>query len=197
MFETEIKIKLRSDTETRKQLLQMGAQFKYFMHNSDKYYNFISGGKDFAKTDEALRLRSTILMDPITKQKIEEKHDLTYKGPKLKTSVKSRIEYESEVQNAEMIDKIIGALGFNLVIEIPKEREVFEIKYEKTQYTVLIDKIEGLSGYYLEAELMVAEEKAIPEAKQKLVNFVSKIGYNENDSIRESYLELVMKNKKR
>lgn len=195
MFETEIKIKLRSDTETRKQLLQMGAQFKYFMHNSDKYYNFISGGKDFAKTDEALRLRSTILMDPITKQKIEEKHDLTYKGPKLKTSVKSRIEYESEVQNADMIDKIISALGFNLVIEIPKEREVFEIKYENTIYTVLIDKIEGLSGFYLEAELMVAEEKAICEAKQKLVNLVSKIGYTERDSIRESYLELVMKKK--
>jgi len=196
MFETEIKIKLRSDTETRKQLLQLGAQFKYFMHNSDKYYNFKNGEKDFAKTDEALRLRSTILMDPNTKQKIKETHDLTYKGPKLKTSVKSRIEYESEVENADMIHKIIDALGFDCVIEIPKEREVFEIKYENTQYTVLIDKIEGLSGYYLEAELMVADEKKISEAKQKLVNLVLKLGYNEKDSIRESYLELVMKSKK-
>ena len=196
MFETEIKIKLRDDTETRKKLLQMGAEFKYFMHNSDKYYNFLRGGKDFAKTDEALRLRSTVLMDPISKQKIEEKHDLTYKGPKLKTSVKTRIEYESEVQNAEMINKIIGALGFDLVIEIPKEREVFEIMFATTHYTVLIDKIEVLSGYYLEAEIMVPEEQAIPAAKQKLVNFVSQLGYSEMDSIRESYLELVMKNKK-
>jgi len=196
MYETEIKIKLRDDSETRKKLLQMGAQFKYFMHNSDKYYNFLSAGKDFAKTDEALRLRSTILMDPLSKQKIEEKHDLTYKGPKLNTSVKTRIEYESEVQNADMIHKIIGALGFDLVIEIPKEREVFEIMFDTTHYTVLIDKIEGLSGYYLEAEIMVPEEKAIPEAKQKLVHFVSKLGYTETDSIRESYLELVMKNKK-
>ncbi len=91
LFETEIKIKLRDKERTKADLLQLGAHLESFMENTDIYYNMPDNCRDFSQTDEALRLRTTILKNPNTEGILEETHDLTYKGPKVKTAVKSKI----------------------------------------------------------------------------------------------------------
>ena len=53
------------------------------MVNTDRYYNLPAKWGDYAQTDEALRLRSTVLYTPDTHQKIKETNDVTYKGPKI------------------------------------------------------------------------------------------------------------------
>jgi adenylate cyclase, class 2 len=197
MFEVEIKIKIRSKEETQKILAKLGAKLKYLMKNVDIYYNYPKEVRDFSQTDEALRLRTTFLYDPKTKQLINEQHDLTYKGPKMDPKVKTRVEYVCNLKDHEEMDKIIIALGFNKVITIPKNREVYDIDFKNINYEVLIDDIEGLPGIYLEAELMVAQKEELVSGRQKLFTLIKELGYQEQDSIRKSYLELILDLKKK
>jgi adenylate cyclase class 2 len=193
MLEAEIKIKLKSKEKTIENINLMSGKLKMNLKHSDIYYNAPKELRDFSKTDEALRLRSSIQFDPKTKKKVEEKHELTYKGPKLATTVKSRLECETEISNPEEMEKIILALGFRKIITIKKNRILYIVPFQSKELTVLIDQIEGLEGFYLEAEIMVADSKDLEQAKKILIGFAEKIGYGEKDSIRESYLELVMK----
>jgi adenylate cyclase class 2 len=192
MFEVEIKIKIAEPDHTRLKILELGGKKLYNMEHTDVYYNAPLALGDFAKSDEALRLRKTVLIDHTTQQIIKEEHDITYKGPKLDKILKTRVEHVARVLDPNKIDEIFLALGFRKVITIPKHREVFEISFEGRNIEVLIDTVEGLNGHYLEAEMM-AKEKAEMEATQHhILRFIHAIGYNDRDSIRKSYLELVL-----
>ena len=54
----------------------------------------------------------------------------------------------------------------------------------------------NLEGYYFEAELMVSDEKQVPDAKKILLSLLNTLGYMEKDCIVESYLELVLESRR-
>jgi adenylate cyclase, class 2 len=195
MFEVEIKIKLRDPKTVRKQLLAMKAIKLYDMENTDIYYNAPVGTRDFHQTDEALRLRKTVLFDSNTHVQTKESHDLTYKGPKLDKVVKTRIEHVCRILDPEKMDEIVLALGYSKVATIPKKREVYEVDYKGKQIEIVIDQVEGLDGWFLEAEMMAESEYAKESTKQHIIDFIVAIGYTKEDSIRKSYLEMVLENK--
>ena len=157
MIEVEIKIKLRNPDAIRNIIHDMGAKKKYRMKNVDRYYNAPDTLRDFARTDEALRLRSTYINPDETGKSDHElnSHDLTYKGPKLDKEIKSRVEMVCRILNPKEMDKIIVALGFIPVLTLNKIRESYHLDYNNHAIEILIDEMEGLSGTYLEAELMV------------------------------------------
>lgn len=192
MFEVEIKIKIQDPDATRSNILALGGKKLYNMEHTDVYYNAPKVLGDFAKSDEALRLRKTVLIDHITNLTIKEEHDVTYKGPKLDKILKTRVEHVARVLDPDKIDAIFVALGFIKVITIPKHREVFEITFEDKNIEVLIDVVEGLPGHYLEAEMMAKEKAEMETTQRHILKFIQAIGYNEHDSIRQSYLELVL-----
>ena len=122
--------------------------------------------------------------------------DITYKGPKLDKILKTRVEHVARVLDPNKVDDIFLALGFRKVITIPKHREVFDISFEGRIIEVLIDEVEGLEGHYLEAEMMANEKAEMEETQHHLLSFIQALGYNDRDSIRQSYLELVLSAKK-
>ena len=83
-------------------------------HQEDRYFN--SPVRDFAQTDEALRIRET---------KSDDKHNLfiTYKGPKIDAKSKTRKEVEMEIEDADKASKIFENLGFKEVRTVIKDRE--------------------------------------------------------------------------
>jgi adenylate cyclase class 2 len=194
MLEVEIKIKLNDPNITRQRLLELGGKQRYLMQNTDHYYNLPEKWGDFAKTDEALRLRTTFLLDSQTKQQIKESHDLTYKGPKIDALLKTRIEHVCAILEPENMHSILSALGYITVLVVAKEREVYDVTFQGAPMEVLIDKIEGLSGYYLEAEIL-AEKPNADIAKEHLIAFIEALGYSRSDSIQKSYLEMVLQTK--
>ena len=90
------------------------------------------------------------------------------------------------------MNNILLAIGFKIVLTLPKKREVYHLKYQERTIEVLLDQIEGLEGDYFEAEIQVLEKEEIEEAKEVLIGLVQELGYSEADSIRLSYLELVL-----
>lgn len=174
----EVEVKVRADhSKIRPVLIEMGASKIGVEEQSDIY--FAAPYRDFAKTDEALRIRS-----------LGGQAVLTYKGPKLDKVSKTRIEIETPVDGTAAA-KIFHALGFMEAGAVLKKREIFRVG----EIIVCLDTVEGL-GEFLEVEIDVPDEKDLESSRVKLFEFLSKFGMNERDSIRISYLEMVLEKRK-
>ncbi|WP_292467841.1 class IV adenylate cyclase [Methanolobus sp.] len=168
----EIEVKARADHEQVKELLtNMGAEVIGVQRHCDTYFN--APHRDFAKTDEALRIRS-----------VDGRSVMTYKGKKLDSVSKTREEFETEVDSSNA-RSILFALGFYESGVVRKKREIF--KYENM--TICLDKV-GTFGEFIEVE--ITAESDVETHSKTIFSFLEKLGISENDSIRTSYLEIVL-----
>lgn len=170
----EVEVKVRADHSQVRSVLQKLGAIKIGIENQSDTY-FAAPHKDFAKTDEALRIRS-----------LDGQAVLTYKGPKLDKVSKTREELETSVDEVTTT-KILRALGFSEAGIVRKKREVFRAE----EITVCLDTVEGL-GEFLEVEIVVEDEKDLDTSRGKLFELLKQFGAGEKDSIRTSYLEMVL-----
>ena len=176
MIEVEVKAKINSFEEMRKKLDEINAIKTKTERQEDRYFN--SPVKDFAQTDEALRIRET---------KSEEKHNLfiTYKGPKIDKKSKTREEVEMKIEDADKCSKIFENLGFNEVRTVVKDREYY--KYEN--FEISLDNVHGLDPY-MEIEISLEDNSDYSEAQKSIFELFEKLGITEGFE-RTSYLELL------
>jgi len=168
----EIEVKARADhQQVKERLSAMGADFVGVQHHSDTYFN--APHRDFASTDEALRIRS-----------VDGRSVITYKGKKLDTISKTREEFETHVDGGNA-RSILLALGFNESGIVKKTREVFKYR----GMTVCLDKVEDI-GEFMEVE--ITTDSDIEGHRKKIFSFLEKFGIGEKDSIRTSYLEMML-----
>ena len=125
--------------------------------------------RDFAKTDEALRVR-------VVKERVE----LTYKGPKEGGVYKARREITVQVDSASNVRALLEALGFKPVAVIRKKRRYYRLGRVK----VTLDEVEGL-GCFAEIEAIEGGEEAVGEA-------IRLLGLEEVPTTTKSYLELLL-----
>lgn len=192
MFEIEIKVQISDKEEIRKKLLNLGAKEHIHLIQTDRYYNAPKLLRNFKVSDEALRIRSTQETLPNGKSILDKNHDVTYKGPKLDTKLKARIEHVCKIENPNVLENILLALSFQKVAEMIKHRQVFMLSYENYELEILIDEIEGLDSNYMEIEIMEDSQSKQEKAKEILIKFIEFIGYTTKDSILESYLEMYL-----
>ena len=159
MIEVEVKAKIRSFDEMRKRLDEINAVKVKTEHQEDRYFN--SPVRDFAQTDEALRIRET---------KSDDKHNLfiTYKGPKIDSKSKTREEVEMEIEDAEKASKIF---------------ENFE------NYEISLDNVHGLEPY-MEIEISLEDNSDYSKAQESIFELFEKLGITDGFE-RTSYLELL------
>ena len=176
MIEVEVKAKIRSFDEMRKRLDEINAVKVKTEHQVDRYFN--SPVRDFAQTDEALRIRET---------KSDEKHNLfiTYKGPKIDEKSKTREEVEMEIEDAEKASKIFENLGFKEVRTVVKDREYYQ--YEN--YEISLDNVHGLEPY-MEIEISLEDNSDYSKAQESIFELFEKLGITDGFE-RTSYLELL------
>jgi len=168
----EIEVKVKADLKAvEKRLLQEGADFVNEERQIDSYYN--APDRNFAQTDEALRLRS-----------VGRKNMLTYKGPRLDTASKSRKEVTLSVSR-KRTEELLSSLGFSKFGQVTKLRR----NYELGDLLVSLDDVENL-GTFMESEAL-AEEKDLEFHEKMVIELLEKLGVSEGDIIRDSYLELI------
>ncbi|WNY28224.1 hypothetical protein MmiEs2_04080 [Methanimicrococcus stummii] len=179
MYEIEVKIKV-SHAEIKKDIIGEGAVFSGTEEQKDTYFN--SPVRDFAQTDEALRIRS-----------VNGEGEITYKGKKIDTISKTRPEYNSPVDADEM-KEILLALGYFVSGAVNKRREV----YEWNNFAIGFDEVEGLGEFIeVESNLRDAADKAeIQKEIGRIFEFLGKYNLSEKDSITTSYLEMVLEKQK-
>ena len=172
MLEVEIKAHGANSVMERR-LSDLGAVHRKDELHSDIYFN--APHRDFADTDEALRLRS-----------VNGKTELTYKGSKLTSDSKSRFEYSTDVDPAEMTS-ILLALGFQKVAVVKKRRRIFELD----DITLCVDNVDDV-GEFIELERCVPDGYDVEEQLGYLFVMLEKLGLSKEDTTTVSYLEMLL-----
>jgi adenylate cyclase, class 2 len=137
--------------------------------------------RSFAQTDEALRVRQA------------NSHVLvTYKGPKVDSTTKTRTEIELELARGQYTSNQVldfwERLGFAPVREVRKDRELFRIQWHGQEVHVSLDNVHGL-GDFIELEIL-AQPAKLEESRQILKNLAEHLGLRNSE--RKSYLELLL-----
>jgi adenylate cyclase, class 2 len=167
------------DLEQVRQLLEtLGAVFEPAVHQLDIYFRHPI--RDFAQTDEALRLRQ-----------VGEENCITYKGPKIDPQTKTRRELELPLEPGQKsLDSwftMLEILGFTRAGGVSKERTSGSVSWEGGAVQLALDQVAGL-GTYLELEIL-AEEELLESAKKRLQSLAGKLGLLRAE--RRGYLDLV------
>jgi adenylate cyclase class 2 len=142
--------------------------------------------RDFAQTDEALRLRRD-----------GESNVLTYKGPKLDQVTKTRMELELRLPKGEefasQLRDVLEALGFHAVIDVRKQRRSTTVRWQDATIEVSFDELESLGLFVeLETSAVLAE---LPVARRQIAALAEELGLTRNE--RRSYCELMLRQAKR
>jgi adenylate cyclase class 2 len=151
---------------------------------ADHYFN--APDRDFARTDEAFRLR-----------RIGTANFLTYKGPKRAGPVKVRTELEIPLRDgdeaAAQMQQLLVHLGYRPVAVVRKHRRMYHLERGGFALTVCLDEVEQL-GRFAEVEIIAPEERR-EAAESLLADIAAALGLTHVE--RRSYLELVLQKDKR
>jgi adenylate cyclase class 2 len=170
MLEVEVKAHLEQPERVISNIIELGGHEIYFTVQRDTYYRH--PGRDFAETDEALRIREE-----------EGRSFITYKGPKLDPDTKSREELEVPLVDPRDLGVLLLRLGFEPVAVVEKRRR----GYLLGTLEVCIDEVKGL-GHFLEVE--ARECRDLEEGKKRVLGLLDTLGLDRME--RRSYLELLL-----
>ncbi len=172
MIEVEVKARISSFEEMEKNLEKIGAEKTKTEFQEDIY--FASPVADFAKTDEALRIRTT-----------DNNTFITYKGPKLNKDAKTRKEVEMTIESAQKARDIFEEIGFTPARIVKKSRKYYT--YEN--FEISLDDVEGLPPY-MEIEITLKENEDYSKAQDKIFDLFEMLGVRDGFE-RTSYMELL------
>jgi len=178
-YEVEAKYPLSDSGQIRRQLAELGAVPASPLAQCDTY--FAHPVRDFARTDEAFRLRC-----------VGDQNALTYKGPLIDKQTKTREEIEIPIapgaDAAKQMSEMLCALGFRAVRSVEKTRQPFHLSWQKREFELALDTVAGL-GDFLEIETQ-ADTAQWESARDTLLALASDLGLEESE--RRSYLQLLL-----
>jgi adenylate cyclase class 2 len=215
----EVEVKVAAEHGSVRERLPAAAEALGTVEQVDTYFD--APHRDFAETDEALRLRRERRLDgtdagdgvdDATGDKAAGDDTgsdwttaITYKGPLVEAESKTREEFETLVAEGEELEAALERLGFEPAAEVRKERE----RYSVGELVISLDAVEGL-GEFVEVETEVESEgedkgsgesrredgadhpSAIVEARDAALSLLADLGCDPDEQIRTSYLGLLL-----
>ena len=182
MREIEQKFANADFAALEQRLRRKGARPGVEQEEADHYFN--APDRDFARTDEAFRLR-----------RVGPANFLTYKGPKRPGPVKTRTELEVPLRDgpeaAEQITRLLIHLGYRPVALVRKRRRYFHLKRGGFDLTVCLDEVDDL-GRFAEVEVLAPEEQETP-ARAVLQETTKALGLTALE--RRSYLAMLLESR--
>lgn len=176
-YEVEQKFPIADAEAVAREFESLGARWRAAREEVDTYY--AHPARDFAATDEALRIR-----------RVGAQCCMTYKGPKVDATTKTRRELEIPLDADRAGDwaELLAALGFRPVGEVRKQRRKGEVPWRGRAVEASLDEVQGL-GAFVELELL-ADEDQLDAAREHLAALAAELGLAGSE--RRSYLELVL-----
>lgn len=179
-IEVEVKLKIHNRGLLLTKLTELGFRSGRLLRETDVYFR--AAHHDFAKLDEALRVRET--EDLKTGAKTAQ---LNFKGPKLDACSMTRRELETMVEDGRTVRTILEQIGFIPVIPVEKTRQYFH----RGRMTACVDQVNGL-GDFLELEILTESEEGHREALREMEAVLRQTGYSMADTTRVSYLSQLL-----
>ncbi len=179
-YEVELKFPVADLPAFAQKLIDLAIPVSSVNEEIDVY--FAHPARDFARTDEALRLRRK-----------GDANFITYKGPKIDATTKTRREIELPLgpgpESLTAWTALLEAVGFRPVGEVRKSRRKAAITWQGRLVEASLDEVQGV-GTFVEFEL-VAEEIGIETARACIQSLAQSFGLTRGE--RRSYLELLLK----
>lgn len=186
VYEVELKFRLADAAAVVQRLEARGARFGPPLDQVDRY--FAHPARDFAATDEALRLRW-----------VGDDVSITWKGPRIDAATKTRLEIELPIAAVAAEDAAGGAtlarwtdllerLGFRPVREVAKRRRTARVPGDGPVIEACLDDVAGL-GSFLELEIAAAAAE-VDAARARIEALARDLGCQVPE--RRSYLELLL-----
>ncbi len=179
MLEVERKFRADDAGELRQSVVRLGGTWSDPKTQIDQY--FAHPARDFATTDEALRIRWS-----------DNRCAITYKGPKLDQHTKIRqeieLDFDPSITEPDQAAELLLALGFRSVAEVIKQRETATLDRAGKVVTLDLDQVQHL-GSFIELEI-VCEQRDLLEAQAAMAVLAGELALHED--IRDSYLELLL-----
>ncbi len=136
--EIEAKIKVAVLGPIEDKLKELGANFMQSVRQVDTY--FMDTHKQLRKDDCGLRIRQEIAAGQTAAR-------ITFKGPRTDSKFKSRSEYETGIDDIEMMENIFESLGYHKRLTFEKKRTVWSLD----ACEVCLDELPEL-GCFVEVE---------------------------------------------
>jgi adenylate cyclase class 2 len=179
MLEIEMKFAVEDFAPIRQCLERWQARPDEVLDEADHYYN--APDRDFASTDEALRLR-----------RIGVANIVTYKGPRqagpTKTRTEIEVSLEAGAQAANAFCRLLTYLGYRAVAVVRKKRLCYHFGRADFAMQACLDEVEPL-GRFVEIEIVAPEEKKT-QAQNVLLQVAAELGLNNME--RRSYLQMYL-----
>ncbi len=165
--ETEIRLKVRNADEVKSRLKAVGARLVSKKQYTD--YQFTLTSRNFWDSVEALRVR---VVD------WKEGGVLTYKPSGKKTERYMQVrEYETYVENPDVLMQMFGFLGVKPLQYVPKIRKT-RYSYKLDDFNIELDRYPKV-GYFMDIELL-SSKKGKDEIR-RINELARKLGFTEND----------------
>jgi adenylate cyclase class 2 len=182
MLEIEAKYPVDDHDDVERRLRAWGAHFDDVREDADQYFN--APDRDFARTDEALRIRT-----------VGPANLVTYKGPKTDALTKTRSEIEVPLAAgpamAEEFGRLLTRLGYRPVAVVRKRRVIAHLQREGFDLEVCLDTVDEV-GRFVEVEIMAPAEK-LDAARNVLLKIAGELGLKAQE--RRAYLEMLLANR--
>lgn len=179
MLEVEAKYQESDWDRVQAALAGWGAVADPPREDADHYFN--APDRDFAKTDEAVRLR-----------RIGPTNFITYKGPKRDSETKTRTEVELRLvdgdEAAATAVRLLTGLGYKPVAVVVKARRVYRLTRGGFELEVCLDDV-GAVGRFVELEIRARGDQ-FEAAKAALLEAAAELGLTKQE--RRSYLQLLL-----
>ena len=189
VYEVEQKFRVTDPAAIEERLVTLAARFREPVEQVDRYFNHPC--RDFARTDEALRIR-----------RVGDDVAVTWKGPRIDSATKTRREMELGLAavvplpggsrggqaTLDRWTELLEALGFRRVRDVAKHRRTARVPWQGTEVEVALDSVGGL-GDFIEIELQ-ASQGEVPQAIARLESLAQALGCEGTE--RRSYLELLI-----
>jgi adenylate cyclase, class 2 len=179
-YEVEIKFRVAKLDELRLRLKAFGTEPEPAIAQEDTY--FAHPSRDFAQTDEALRLRREGSINRIT-----------YKGPKHAGPTKTREEIEIRFNDGsddyEAMVRLLQNLGFSSVATIRKLRTTYHVAWDGRMIEVVLDQSARL-GDFAEVETLALGQADLPHAQQAVLRVAAELGLKDIEP--RSYLRMTL-----
>ena len=185
ILEVEVKFHVNDLLVLERKLRQQFGRVEFSKQVAESDEFFQHPCRDFKQTDECLRLRKRQLADGT------HEHSLTYKGPKIDTSTKTRHEIEMPITEPERWKNLLVALGFRKSASVHKFRQRINLTVNQRHVEIVLDTLPELpeaSRLFLEIETL-ASAGEFSECRALILDIAKQLELG--DPVRDSYLKLV------
>jgi adenylate cyclase class 2 len=149
MLEIELKFPVADFAAVERRLAEWGVYADAALTEADHYFN--APDRDFARTDEAFRLR-----------RIGTHNRITYKGPKQQGPAKTRTEIEVALADgdgpADGFSQLVTRLGYRPVAVVRKRRVPYHFHRDGFALEICCDEVDEV-GRFVEVEIVAPPEQ--------------------------------------